>query len=162
LDDLRVNYPLIKKIAEVHADKTLLLVGPINNTEVYELGMDKMPNIIFTGSKDIRSLPPYLQNMDVAIIPFLLNTLTKSIYPLKINEYLAAGRAVIATNFSEDIRTFKDVIHIAESENQFVNLIDQAIEEQTPEKIQQCVDVANSNTWEARVKQVWEIVENKI
>jgi len=162
LDDLRMNYPLIKKIAEVHADKTLLLVGPINNTEVYELGMDKMPNIIFTGSKDIRSLPPYLQNMDVVIIPFLLNTLTKSIYPLKINEYLAAGRAVIATNFSEDIRTFKDVIHIAESENQFVNLIDQAIEEQTPEKIQQCVDVANSNTWEARVKQVWEIVENKI
>jgi len=162
LDDLRVNYPLMKKIAEVHSDKTLLLVGPINNTEVYELEMDKMPNIIFTGSKDIRNLPPYLQNMDVAIIPFLLNTLTKSIYPLKINEYLAAGRAVIATNFSEDIRTFKDVIHIAESEDQFVNLIDKAIEEQTPEKIQQCVDVANSNTWEARVNQIWDIVENKI
>ena len=162
LDDLRVNYPLIKKIAEMHSDKTVLLVGPINNSEVYELGMDKMPNIKFTGSKDIRSLPPYLQNMDVAIIPFLLNTLTKSIYPLKINEYLAAGRAVIATNFSEDIRTFKDVIHIAESEDQFVNLIDKAIEEQTPEKIQQCVDVANSNTWEARVNQIWDIVENKI
>lgn len=162
LDDLRVNYPLMKRIAEVHADKTLLLVGPINNNEVYELGMDKMPNVIFTGSKDIRDLPPYLQHMDVAIIPFLLNTLTKSIYPLKINEYLAAGRAVIATNFSEDIRTFKEVIHIAESEEQFVNLIDRAINEQTPEKIQNCVDVANSNTWEARVNQIWSIVENKI
>lgn len=162
LDDLRVNYPLIKKIAEVHSDKTLLLVGPINNNEIYELGIDKMPNIIFTGSKDIQSLPPYLQNMDVAIIPFLLNTLTKSIYPLKINEYLAAGRAVIATNFSEDIRSFKDVIHIAESEDQFVNLIDKAIKKQTFKKIQECINVAKSNTWEARVNQIWEIVENKI
>lgn len=162
LDDLRVNYPLMKKIAEVHSDKTLLLVGPINNNEVYELGMDKMPNVIFTGSKDIRDLPQYLQYMDVAIIPFLLNTLTKSIYPLKINEYLSAGRAVIATNFSEDIRTFKDVIHIAKSEEEFVNLVDKAIDEHSPEKIQKQVDVANTNTWEARVNQIWEIVENKI
>ncbi|MDB4539711.1 MAG: glycosyltransferase [Saprospiraceae bacterium] len=162
LDDLRVNYPLMKKIAEVHFDKTLLLVGPINNNQVYDLGMDKMPNIIFTGSKDIQNLPPYLQYIDVAIIPFLLNTLTKSIYPLKINEYLAAGRAVIATNFSEDIRAFKDVIHIAKSEDQFVNLIDKAIIEQIPEKIQKCMDVANSNTWGARVEQIWKIVEKKI
>ena len=162
LDDLRVNYPLMKQIAEKHSDKTLLLVGPINNTEVYELGMDKMPNVIFTGSKDIQDLPRYLQYMDVAIIPFLLNTLTKSIYPLKINEYLAAGRAVIASNFSEDIRTFNDVIHIAESDEEFVNLIDKAIDEQNAEKIQQQVAVAHSNTWEARVNQVWEIVENKL
>ena len=162
LDDLRVNYPLMKRIAEVHSDKTLLLVGPINNTEVYELGMDKMPNIIFTGSKDIQDLPQYLQYMDVAIIPFLLNTLTKSIYPLKINEYLSAGRAIIASNFSEDIRTFKDVIYIAKSDEEFVDLIDQAIDEQSPEKIKQQVAVAHTNTWEARVNQVWEIVENKI
>jgi len=162
LDDLRVNYPLMKKIAEVHSDKTLLLVGPINNNEVYELGMDKMPNIIFTGSKDIRDLPRYLQYMDVAIIPFLLNKLTKSIYPLKINEYLSAGRSVIATNFSEDIRTFSDVIHIAESEEDFVNLIDKAIDEHSEEKIKKQVEVANTNTWEARVNQVWDIVENKI
>lgn len=162
LDDLRVDYPLMKKIAETHSDKTLLLVGPINNTEVYELGLDKMPNVIFTGSKDIRDLPRYLQYMDVAIIPFLLNTLTKSIYPLKINEYLAAGRSVIATNFSEDIRTFQDVIHIAKSNEEFVNLIDKAIDEHGPEKIKEQVAVANTNTWEARVNQVWDIVENKI
>ena len=162
LDDLRVNYPLMKKIAEAHQDKTLLLVGPINNTEVYELGMDKMDNIIFTGSKDIRSLPQYLQYMDVAIIPFLLNKLTKSIYPLKINEYLAAGRPVIATNFSEDIRTFADVIHIAENEEQFVNLIDPAINQHNEQSIQQQSAVAHSNTWEARVNQIWDIVERKI
>ncbi|MEM6963897.1 MAG: glycosyltransferase [Bacteroidota bacterium] len=162
LDELRINYPLIKKMATVHQDKTLLLVGPINSNEVYELGIDKMPNVIFTGSKDIRSLPQYLQYMDVAIIPFLLNTLTKSIYPLKINEYLAAGRAVIATNFSEDIRTFAEVIHIAKSEDEFVHLVDQAIAEQTPEKVKQQVAVAHTNTWEARVQQIWDIVEQRI
>ena len=162
LDELRVNYPLIKKIAETHTDKTLLLVGPINNTEVYELGIDKMPNVIFTGSKDINDLPQYLQYMDVTIIPFLLNTLTKSIYPLKINEYLAAGRPTIATNFSEDIRTFNEVIYIANSEDEFVTVIDKALAERSPKRIEEMKKVAHSNTWTARVNQVWDIVENRL
>jgi len=162
LDELRVDYPLIKKIAEQNTDKTLLLVGPINNNEVYELGIDKMPNVIFTGSKDINDLPQYLQYMDVTIIPFLLNKLTKSIYPLKINEYLAAGRPTIATNFSEDIRTFKDVIYIADSEDEFVEVINRALSERSPERIAEMKRVAHTNTWTARVNQVWDIVENRL
>ncbi len=162
LDESRVNYPLLKKTALAHPDKTLLLVGPINNTIYKEIGLDQLPNVIFTGGMSIEALPPYLKYFDCAIIPFNCNTLTKSIYPLKINEYLAAGKAVVATNFSEDIQSFKDHIYLANAEDTFVKMVEEAVNDASPEKIKERVLIAEQNTWTARIKQFWEIVENHL
>ena len=159
LDELRVDYSLIKKAALHHADKTFLLVGPLNNTEYLELSLPDIPNIIFTGGKNLYDLPQYLQYMDCTLIPFLCNTLTKSIYPLKINEYLTAGKPVVATNFSEDIQSFKEHIYLADSEADFIRLIDKALEPQTEEVIKNRIALAEANTWTARIEQFWKIVE---
>ena len=161
LDELRIDYVLLKKIALAHPDKTLLLVGPLNSSEPKMIGLDKMPNVIFTGSRRLEELPPLLQFMDCVLIPFLCNTLTESIYPLKINEYLAAGKPVVSTSFSEDIRSFADCIYLAESRADFINLIDEAIFENDLGLVQRRFERANSNTWEARIRQFWEIVESR-
>ncbi|MCP3929013.1 MAG: glycosyltransferase family 1 protein [Bacteroidetes bacterium] len=162
MDAFRINYPLLRKVALAHKDKTLVLVGPINNEDYKKYELDNLSNVVFTGRKDIKELPRYLQHFDCAIIPFLCNKLTASIYPLKINEYLAAGKAVVSTNFSEDIRSFDSCIYIAENEDAFITLIDNAISENTTEKINARVNVANSNTWTARVEQFWTIVNKHL
>lgn len=162
MDYLRMDYPLIKKVAEANTDKTVVLVGPINSNEFYELGIDKLPNVITTGSKKIYELPNYLKFMDVVMIPFLCNTLTASIYPLKINEYLAAGRSVVSTTFSEDIRGFRDVIYLADSHHEYLKLLDRALEENSPELEQKRFNVAQENTWAARVEQFWGIAEKHL
>jgi teichuronic acid biosynthesis glycosyltransferase TuaH len=162
LDHLRINYGLFKKIALQHTDKTLVIVGPINCKEFYDIGLDKMPNVITTGSKKIYELPQYLQYFDVAIIPFAINDVTKSIYPLKINEYLAAGRAVVATNFSEDIRSFKDSIYIGKDESEFIQLIDVAIAENNEDLKQKRYKVGASNTWADRVEEFWKIIDRHL
>jgi glycosyltransferase involved in cell wall biosynthesis len=162
INEYRLNYPLFKQIAERHPDKTLVMVGPLNSDCYKEYGLDKMPNVILTGGKHIRELPAFLQHFDVAIIPFLKNKLTASIYPLKINEYLAAGKPVVATNFSEDIRSFADVVYIAENEESFVKSIDRAIAENSAELIEQRVLTAKQNTWTERVRQFWEIVDQHL
>ncbi len=159
LDPVRTDYKLLRRIAEEHPHKTLMLVGPINSTEVYEQGLDKMPNVILTGAKKIQDVPQYLKFADVAILPSLVNKMSRSVYPLKINEYLAGGKAVIATNFSDDIRSFGDVIHIARDHSDFIRLIDIAVNDYNPEKIKQRVAVANGNTWGDRVREFWEIID---
>ncbi len=159
LDPVRTDYGLLAGIAKAHPDKTLLLVGPINSPEVYEKGLDKMPNVILTGSKPITDVPQYLKFIDVAILPSLINQMSKSVYPLKINEYLAGGKAIIATNFSDDIRSFKDVIHIANNHQHFFELIDIAVNDYNAEKIQQRIAIANQNTWGDRVRQFWKIID---
>ncbi|QEC40319.1 glycosyltransferase [Pseudobacter ginsenosidimutans] len=156
--EYRSDFELLRKIAEHHSDKILFFVGPIQGNEHEEAGLTNMPNVIFAGPRKITELPAFLQYFDCVIIPFRKNTLTKSIYPLKINEYLAAGKPVIATHFSEDIYTFKEVAYIADSHEQFLQLIDTAIDENNSTLQQKRVDVASQNTWAARVSQFWRIL----
>lgn len=156
----RIDYELMKALIEHHADKWVVMVGPVTTPEHKTIGLTEYSNVIMTGAKKIDELPAYLQFFDCALIPFKKNTLTRSIYPLKINEYLAAGRPVVATDFSEDIESFSDVIYIGRSHSDFLKLIDQAIEENDAARIEARTRVANANTWSARVTQFWEILEN--
>src|SRR5690606_9247817 len=108
--------------------------------------------------KKIEELPNYLQKFDCAIIPFKCNKLTKSIYPLKINEYLAGGKPVVTTNFSEDIRLFKDVIFIADTDDDFLQYIDIAIGQDNVELAQKRMMFSSNNTWVNRVAEFWKII----
>jgi glycosyltransferase involved in cell wall biosynthesis len=155
----RLDYDLLVKVAKVHHDKILLMVGPFANNNYKTAGMDKMPNVIFAGKKKLDQLPAYLKYSDCCVIPFLCNQLTKSIYPLKINEYLSAGKPVITTNFSEDIRSFKSVIHISDNHAEFVDSIDKAIDNDSPDLQQIRVEYAANNNWTDRAWQFIDIVE---
>lgn len=162
LDDYRIDFTLLKKIALAHPDKTLLLVGPLNSYKFHEEGLAEFPNVIHTGAKNIEELPAYLQHMDCVIIPFLCNELTASIYPLKINEYLAAGKSVISTEFSRDIRAFGDLIRLVPGSEAFVQAIPAAIQENSADERHRRLARARKNTWAARVEQFWEIVSRHI
>ncbi len=159
--ETRIDYQVLKAVIDYHPDKIIAMVGPVNTPEHRSIGLTDAPNVIMTGPRKIDELPAYLQYFDCALIPFKKNKLTRSIYPLKINEYLAAGRPVVATDFSEDIRSFSDVIYIGHDAGEFVQLIDQAIAENDDKKVLARTTVANSNTWTARVRQFWDILENK-
>jgi teichuronic acid biosynthesis glycosyltransferase TuaH len=156
----RIDYQLLKKVIEYHHDKIIAMVGPVTTPEHKSIGLSEYANVVMTGAKKIEELPAYLQYFDCALIPFKKNTLTRSIYPLKINEYLAAGRPVVATDFSEDIQGFSDVIYIGRNPAEFVQLIDLAIHENDANRIKARTAVANTNTWTARVEKFWEIVDN--
>jgi glycosyltransferase involved in cell wall biosynthesis len=159
LDPNRIDYDLLRKIAEFHTDKTLVLVGPVSSHLFTEKGLDKIPNIISTGSKPIESLPAYLQYMDAVILPFQVNQLTASIYPLKINEYLAAGKPVVSTSFSNDIRSFSSVITLVDDHESFLQALNRAVLDKQEEQIKARMAVAASNSWASRVHRFWEIVD---
>jgi teichuronic acid biosynthesis glycosyltransferase TuaH len=157
----RINYNLLKEIAIIHHDKTLVLVGPFFTTDYIDTGLCNHANVVFTGAKHINDLPAYLQYADVAIIPFEYNQLTKSIYPLKINEYLAAGKPVVSTAFSEDIRDFENVAYVAKTNEEFLYFIDLAIKENTMQKRVERINEAARNTWQNRVETFWSVLEGQ-
>lgn len=162
LNAYRVNYALLKKIALRYPNDNLVLVGPLNSDDYKDHQLDQLPNVVLTGGKNIKELPRYLQYFDCLIIPFHHNKLTESVYPLKINEYLSSGKPVVSTNFSVDIESFGPYIYLAESDDQFLECIDRALLEDDPEMQKKRIEVAKMNTWEARVKRFWEIVEPKL
>lgn len=155
----RLDYELLKKIAILHKDKFLVMVGPRTNENYRKAGLDTLPNVIFTGSKPLQSLPAYVASSDCCIIPFLCIPLTKSIYPLKINEYLSAGKPVVTTDFSEDIVNFAQVAFVSSSHQAFLDNIQTALDTNSAELARARVDYASANNWHARASQLLEIVD---
>lgn len=158
--DWRVDIDFLKAIAIRHYDKVLLLVGPVSIDQNVQEMLKSFSNILFTGSKKLEMLPAYLQYSKCAIIPFKRNTLTKSIYPLKINEYLAAGLPVVSTNFSEDIQQFEEIISLKDDQEEFIDAIQVAIDNDNQEKRALRSKAAESNSWSARVDSFWSIINS--
>ncbi|MEM9834297.1 MAG: glycosyltransferase [Bacteroidota bacterium] len=158
--DQRVDYPLLYQIAQNHPDKRLLIIGPRNDQDYHQLDFSSLPNILFIGPKPHHQLHHYLQFVSCTIIPFVRTTLTASIYPLKINEYLAMGKPVVTTDFSEDVLSFKDICHISSDHASFSQLITHAVAQTDDnELVQQRVSFAKQNSWESRVASFWEAVK---
>jgi glycosyltransferase involved in cell wall biosynthesis len=154
----RLDYDLIKSICEESTDKSIVLVGPRNHRGHTNINLDNIPNLYFTGPKKIEQLPMYLAHFQVLILPFLCNEVTKSIYPLKINEYLASGKPIVATPFSEDIELFHPLISLEKDHKAFNESIAKELSTDTNQKAESRYLEASRNTWKGRVKLFWELL----
>jgi glycosyltransferase involved in cell wall biosynthesis len=133
-------------------------VGPRNHGGHTNINLDNIPNLYFTGPKKIEQLPQYLAHFQVLILPFLCNEVTKSIYPLKINEYLASGKPIVATPFSEDIELFHPLISLEKNYEEFNESIARELATDTNQKAESRYKEASKNTWKGRVKLFWELL----
>ncbi len=155
----QIDVELLGRVARAFPDCSLVLVGPdkLPNGEGLRR-LRALPNVFFLGQKEREDLPSYLQAFDVALIPWLRTGHTVSAYPLKLHEYLAAGRAVVATALPE-LRPFGHVVRIAESDDQFIVQTREALCDHSPESIAARVEVARANTWDARVADACAILD---
>ncbi len=159
--DHRLDYRLLIEVAQFHKDKLILMVGPVTGDFCKESGFPDLPNVLFTGRKELEELPAYLQYSSCAIIPFKCNELTASIYPLKINEYLAAGKAVVATPFSEDIRTFKNFVALRPDGKSFAEAIAACLVSDSAEVRQKRKKIALQNNWKSRASDFYALALGK-
>jgi glycosyltransferase involved in cell wall biosynthesis len=70
-------------------------------------------NVELRGEIASAQVPEFLAQLDVALIPFLLNDLTRAADPIKLYEYLSAGLPVVSTRLPE-IAQYQDYIHFYE------------------------------------------------
>ncbi|MDO6439319.1 glycosyltransferase [Cyclobacterium sp. 1_MG-2023] len=154
----RLDYDLIESICKANPDKSIVMVGPRNHQGHTSIDLDKIPNLFFTGPKKIEELPHYLAHFQILILPFLCNEVTKSIYPLKINEYLASGKPIVATPFSEDIQSFHPLISLEKTPANFNEAIEIELNSDSVQKAKSRYVEASKNTWKGRVKLFWELL----
>lgn len=154
-----MDVELLLRIAESFPECSLALVGPdeLPNTIVRKK-LGALPNVFFLGRKELEQLPDYLQAFDVALIPYVMEGHVLSIYPMKLHEYLAAGRAVVTVNLAE-LRPYSDVVHIAETHDEFICQIREALQDNSPEAIKSRLAVARANTWDQRVDEIYRLLQ---
>ena len=149
-----MDYELLEKSIRHFPNYDFHFVGRILEQESVDR-LSKFKNVAFFGSKQPQELVKMMSAFDVAIIPFVKNEFTRNIYPLKINEYLAAGLPVVSTDFS-DLTDFKEVISIADQKD-FTSKLSIVIADQQDASLSR-IQMAKSNDWSARAEQFEKIL----
>jgi glycosyltransferase involved in cell wall biosynthesis len=151
INTIRIDEAAIACIARQRPDAHIVLIGPQDDYFTAS-GLHQMPNVHFLGKKPIENLPAYIAGFDVCINPQLINPVTIGNYPLKVDEYLAMGKPVVASR-TEAMQIFGDQVYLAGAPDEFPALIDQALTEDNATRRQQRIDLARTHTWTESVKQ---------
>jgi glycosyltransferase involved in cell wall biosynthesis len=141
----QIDLELIAYLAGQRKDWTFLLIG-MASVDVDAIAA--LPNVHLPGPQPYESLPRWAKAFDVTIVPYRRNRFVMNSNPLKIREYLAAGKPVVSVRAPE-IERFGDVIFLADSQEEFLQKIEQALEGETAEIRQTRMDAVRNSSWQA-------------
>ncbi len=152
------DYELIKKVAE-NKDYAIVLIGQDYDNTLSKSGVLEIDNIFFLGRKAYDELPFYGCNVDICIIPFVINEITEATSPVKLFEYMAMEKPIVTTALPE-CKKYKSVFY-SESADEFVANIDAAVKAINDESYKALeTQEANQNTWQSKAKNIVDFVNS--
>ena len=158
----KMDQALLAGVARRLPDASFVLVGPIE-TDVASLR--RCPNVRLLGPRPHGQVPAYLKAFDVAVVPYRLTDYTEAVYPAKLNEYLAMGLPVVATDMVEIRRlnaAHGPVVHVASDEATFAAAVQEAAGSGTSEGAARRLAVARQNDWTARIPEIARLVRDTL
>ena len=143
---------LVGELATENPQWTFVLIGDTELADLEPLKDNK--NVHLLGEKPYEQIPHYLSHFDVCIIPFKEIPLTHATNPLKLFEYLSAGKPIVATRLDE-ISNYKDMLRLAKTKQEWIDAIEESLgEEKTKGLLSDRYEFARANTWETRMDQL--------
>ena len=112
------------------------------------------PNVHFIPPVPYDDLPKYAAGFDVCVLPWeTAHAFTSYGSAIKVREYLATGKPVVISPLPE-YEHLSDVLRIARTRDEFIRLIDDALENDSSEKAALRQASVQSGTWDARAEWV--------
>jgi len=153
--DARMDRELIDAILIGKPEASLVFVGPlVNNSWKFE----NEDRVILLGKREYEEIPDFINQFDVALIPYRLYENTQYMYPVKLHEYLILGKPVVATDLPE-MRQFSDIVYIARSPGDFVTKIEKALKATDEGSKKKRIETALANTWDHRLEMMERAME---
>jgi len=153
-----VDLELLSFVARARPDWAIVLVGSIGRgVDVQHLR--SLTNIHFLGPKPWTDIPKYLKAFDVGIVPFRVDAaITATANPIKVYEYLAAGKPVVSVDLPE-VRSLKAVVRIAQGYDDFVAEIQEALADDSAELRRERIAAARGYDWRALMERLCAEIE---
>lgn len=162
LTSAKVDFGLLESVARTHPEWTVALIGPARHDAEPALArLAELENVHLLGEKAYADLPRFVAGFDVALIPYAANEYTRSCFPLKLYEYLAAGKPVIASGLPE-LRGMEPDVVLAEDGSAFAGAIEDALLRTSPEDAHRRSELVAGNTWEARTTTLLELIDTEL
>jgi len=153
-----IDLDLIEQLARRRPDWSFLMIGRL---AVDPGSLKDLPNVVFAGPQPYRSLAQWARAFDVAIIPYKPTRQVMNSNPLKLREYLATGKPVVAVPIPETSR-FADCVRIASGVDEFLRAIEEALASDSPADARRRMAAVANMSWDTRVNEVLAIVESRL
>ena len=145
---------LLVRVAQQLPYLNFILIGPVSiNIDIFKT----LSNIKILGPRPYSDLPSYLKFARVGIIPFRDTKLVKSVSPIKMIEYLAAGLPVVSTPMPEALQ-LAPPIKFAHNSMEFADAIRSYLICPPPKEELQIY--ACRHSWENRYNEIYKLIEN--
>lgn len=150
IEDHLLDAELIEKVVDLLPHVSFVFVGK-------RLGdwskLDSRANVWFLGQKPYEQIPHYGKWFDVAVMPWKQNRWIEACNPIKLKEYLALGKPVVSTPFTE-LQKYLDVVYQVRTAEEFAQSIELALAEDGPERIAARRKKVQPFTWDAKADDI--------
>lgn len=164
----KVDFELLEFIARAHPEWSIVLMGMywIKETADRALfdSLIKKDNVKYLGKIAKIEIPSYLEYIDVCLLPWKKIEFNRYANPLKLLEYFAAGKPVVAVDQGGK-NYLSEFVKVADTKEAYIEAIADALEEerQNGESLAEArKNIARENSWGGRVNQMMEIIESHL
>jgi glycosyltransferase involved in cell wall biosynthesis len=157
--DRWLDIGILEHIALARPEWTILLIG---RAAVDVSTLKRLPNVVFAGVRPYAELPSWAKAIDVCVLPFTSESIKlRAMSPLKLREYLAAGKPIVSVPVPEG-KQFSKVVLTAEDGPGFVKAIENALVTNSPELVALRQKAVAGKTWDARVESVLDRLQGEL
>jgi len=126
----------------------------IGNIVVDVSAISELKNVTFLGPRAHSQLPSYSQHWNVSLLPFVDNAQIQACNPLKLKEYLAAGRPIVSTSFKA-IKAYAGLVQIADTSQTMQEALNNNAQVQHVDSFSDALrSQVKNKSWESRAQQV--------
>jgi hypothetical protein len=145
LVDRRLDYELIEQLAAARIG-TVLLVGPEDDADQR---LKHLANVVMAGPLPPDQLPALATEAAVLIMPYADLPVTRAIQPLKLKEYLATGKPVVARKLPAT-QEWADSLDLADQPGPFVQSVQLRLSTGTTTSQASARQRLANETWKAK------------
>ncbi|HSI13298.1 MAG TPA: glycosyltransferase [Chthoniobacter sp.] len=156
----RVDVDLLEALAGRLECGSIVLVGPNHLSPDQVARLEARGNVHLCGPVPYARVPQIMRAFDVCIVPHRMTAFTESLNPIKLWEYLAAGKPIVSTNVA-GFRDYSEVVSIASTAGEFFRAMQAALSE-ARERGQQRRDLVREHSWEARAIAVETVIREAL
>jgi len=157
-----LDFDLLVHVAKSRPEWSIVVIGPKLPAASWGESFFKMKNVYYLGPKPYFDLPMYMKGFDVCIIPYLTHRGVRAAESVKMYDYLATGKPVVASTDAAGIGRFSDVIRIGRDYDDFVRQLEQAIGETDSSRREARQKVAKENSWERRADEMYRLIRARL
>lgn len=148
----KLDFDIVRKLRERLPDERLVFAGPIaeggGSSSVRRVLREL--DIEHAGTLGICDLAHLYATASVGIVPYLLNSYTAGVDPLKLFEYLAAGLTVVSTPIRAVVERDLPNVHVHEQADDFAKAVAELVGNRSVDHRQLSRAVAAENSWRRR------------